>query len=258
MSKRSFARSAVWLMAAIAVCGLSHSFARGADSSPIAASMATFSSREGVSYFALNLKPSASPAAAAGDVVVLFNTSAGQTGDYRVKGIEALKSLLAALPAGDRVQLMAVDLNAVALTKNFVAPASKEMTDALAALTARSPLGATDVESALNTVAGLFPGEAKSPRAVVYIGDGRSAANLLGTDKFEKLVQKLTDLRIPINSYVIGARVDRQLPGRWRFRPAARWFSTARRCRPPRRAASWPPRPNRPCCGRRPPRGRLR
>ena len=114
-----------------------------ADASSIAASMATFSNREGVSYFALSLKPSESPAAAAArDVVVLFNTSAGQTGDYRAKGIEALKSLLAALPASDHVQLMAVDLNAVPLTKNFVAPASKEMADALAALAARPRLRA--------------------------------------------------------------------------------------------------------------------
>ncbi len=214
MSKRNFAECAVWSMVAIAVCGFSHPLARGADSSPIAASMATFSNPDGTGYFALTLKPTVSPAAAATrEVVVLFNTSAGQTGDYRVKGIEALTRLLATLPTTDRVQLMAVDLNATALTKNFVAPASKEMTDAVVALTARTPLGATDMESALTTVAGIFPSDVKNPRAVVYIGDGRSAANLLGTDKFEKLVQKLADLRIPVNSYVVGARVDRQLPG---------------------------------------------
>ncbi len=214
MWKRNFVRCAVSLLTVIAVCGLTHPCAMAADSGPIAAGMATFAHPEGVTYFALTLKPTeTAPTAGPRDVVILFNTSAGQMGDYRVKGLEALKGLLAGLPANDRVQLMAIDLNAVGLTKNFVAPGSKEMTEAVAALNARVPLGATDMEAALNTVASSLPGEAKSPRAVVYIGDGRSAANLLGTEKFEKLVQKLVDLRIPVSSYIIGAGVDRQLPG---------------------------------------------
>ena len=101
------------------------------------------------------MKPAeTAPAAGPRDVVILFNTSAGQTGDYRAKGIEALKALLAGLPAGDRVQLMAVDLNADPLTAKFVAPQSKEMADALAALDARVPLGATDMEKALSAAAG--------------------------------------------------------------------------------------------------------
>lgn len=82
--------------------------------------------------------------------------------------MEALKGLLAALPATDRVQLMAVDLNPVPLTKNFVAPASKDMADAVAALNARPPLGATDMEVALNAVAGVFPGAAKNPHGRLH------------------------------------------------------------------------------------------
>ena len=108
---------------------------------------------------------------------------------------------------------MAVDLNAVGLTKGFVAPNGKEVADALAALDARVPLGATDMEKALTTAAGSFSGEAKNARAIVYIGDGGSRANLLGTDTFAKLTQKLAELRIPVTSYVVGARVDRLLPG---------------------------------------------
>jgi hypothetical protein len=78
----------------------------------------------------------------------------------------------------------------------------------------RVPLGATDVEKALTTVVGSIAGDAasKNPKAVVCIGDGRSAANLLGTEAFTRLTQKLVASRIPITSYVIGARIDRQLP----------------------------------------------
>ena len=64
---------------------------------------------------------------------------------------------------GDRVQLMAVDLDAIPLSKTFVAPDSKEMADALAALDNRVPLGATDMEAAMNTVAASFKGESRIP-----------------------------------------------------------------------------------------------
>ena len=57
------------------------------------------------------------------------------------KAIDALKGFLAGLTAGDRVRLVAVDLNAIPLTKTFVAPNGKEMAAALAALDARVPLG---------------------------------------------------------------------------------------------------------------------
>ena len=102
---------------------------------------------------------------------------------------------------------MAVDLNAIPLTKTFVAPDSSEMAAALKELDARVPLGATDMERAVLAVAGSFAGESKNQRAVVYIGDGRSAANILGTETFEKLAAQLADARIAVNSYLIGARV---------------------------------------------------
>ena len=117
--------------------------------------MDTFASPDGVNSFALSMKPSVSaPAAGPRDIVVLFNTSASQTGEYRDKAIETLKGFLAGLAAGDRVRLVAVDLNAIPLTKTFVAPNSKEMADALAALDARVPLGATDMAKAIGAVVG--------------------------------------------------------------------------------------------------------
>lgn len=85
MVKRYFGRSAVWLTAAIAVCGFGQSWAMGADAAPLTAGMATFTGPDGVSYFALTLKPGESTTAPARDVVVLFNTSAGQTGDSRTR-----------------------------------------------------------------------------------------------------------------------------------------------------------------------------
>ena len=58
-----------------------------------------------------------------------------------------------------------------------------------------------------------YAGDAKNGRAVLYIGDGRSMANLLGSAPFAKLVDTLVSNRIPVNSYILGERVDVQLPG---------------------------------------------
>jgi tetratricopeptide (TPR) repeat protein len=211
--KRNVVRCVILSQVVIAVCGALHSIAGAAEPSSIPIGLETFSGPEGTEYFVAALKPTGIAAAATPrDVIILVNTSASQVGDYRVKSIEALKATLAALPTDDRVQLMAVDLDAIPLSKNFVAAGSAEMGAALAALDARVPLGATDMEKALRTVATAFPNDGSRPRAVLYIGDGGSRANLLGAASFAKLTGALADLRIPVSSYVVGARVDRQLP----------------------------------------------
>ena len=108
---------------------------------------------------------------------------------------------------------MAVDLNAIPLTKTFVAPSSKEMANALTELDARVPLGVTDMAKALDAVGDSYGGASKNARAAVYIGDGRSTAHLLETAEFEKLAGRLADARIPVSSYAVGLRVDQQLLG---------------------------------------------
>jgi hypothetical protein len=99
------------------------------DSGSIPARMDTFTHPDGANYFALSLEPKGiSPAAKPRDVVVMFNTSASQIGAFRTKSFEALQAILAGLGPQDRVQLVRVDLNAIPLTKSFVAPDSTELT----------------------------------------------------------------------------------------------------------------------------------
>ena len=119
-----------------------------------AARLDTFAKNEKAHYFALSLTPAVALGEAAGnDVVVLVDTSASQTGPFRQKSFAVLQSLLSGLGGNDRVQLFAVDLDPVALTTGFVAPNSADMKKALAALDARVPLGSTDMNLALATVA---------------------------------------------------------------------------------------------------------
>ena len=84
--------------------------------------------KDGDGYFALSLSPTmARPAAKPRDVVILFDTSASQMGQYRDKALAALDTTLAALAPTDRVRLFAVDLNAIPLTEKFVTPTGPEI-----------------------------------------------------------------------------------------------------------------------------------
>ena len=112
---------------------------KGAEPSGEAARLSQYTAPDGVTYFALGLKAASAPQAAGHDLVVLVNTSAGQTGVYREREMAALDTLLADLGPQDRLRLMAFDLKAVELTKGFVVPTSPEMQQALAKLQRRDP-----------------------------------------------------------------------------------------------------------------------
>ncbi len=185
-----------------------------AQSGQEAARLDYFVHPDGTSYFALSLQPpAAAPVAAPHNVVILVSTSASQTGEYRAKSFEALQSVIAGLHAGDRVRLIATDLKAIPLTKGFVAPDGAEWKAAMAALEQRTPLGTNNLEKALTAAAASFGPDAKNPRALVYIGDGSSRANLLSLEKFRQLASTLADEHVPVLSYGVGPRVDRQILG---------------------------------------------
>ncbi len=65
---------------------------------------------DGGSVFALTLKPSAAAAIGPRNVVILVDTAASQTGDYRAKSLATLQSTLSKLDPNDRVKLVAFDL----------------------------------------------------------------------------------------------------------------------------------------------------
>ncbi|HET6879421.1 MAG TPA: VWA domain-containing protein [Pirellulales bacterium] len=167
-------------------------------------------------YFALSLSPNvAQPETSAHDLVVLFDTSASQAGDYRARALEALAGFLEALPPNDRVDLWAVDVNAVRLTNDFVAPQSPELNAALAQLERRVPLGSTDMDAAINAIITSFNGPpvAGRARAAVYLGDGLSSSHLVTADRLRQFAERCTSGKIPVTCYAIGPRLDGQLMG---------------------------------------------
>ncbi len=187
--------------------------ARGAEPKGPSAELATCAAEDGQSYYALSVMPPAAVAQQSqpSDIVILFDTSASQTGVYQDTAFAALESCLAKLDPKDRVQLLAADLEARPITKGFLAAGSSELKAALQALRKETPLGSTDMENVLRTAASKFDKGRPEGRVIFYIGDGVSSANLLGTDSFHSLVSDLATAHIPVSSYAIGPQTDGRL-----------------------------------------------
>lgn len=170
---------------------------------------------DGESFFAMVVKPKVERIDdRPHDVVVLMDTSASQVGLHREKALATVEHLMDALSPTDQVHLMAADLKAVSMSEGFVPPRSPEMRKAMEKLTKRTPLGATDMENILYTAAGAFAGrESDNPRAMLYIGDAMSRANLLPPKKIRKLVDRLVEQRIPFTGYALGPQWDAHLLG---------------------------------------------
>ncbi|HTU25255.1 MAG TPA: hypothetical protein VMF30_07655, partial [Pirellulales bacterium] len=178
----------------------------------VPATLDTYVQPDGSGFFALVLPAETNLANTPGhDVVVLFDTSASQIGEARSRGLKALDTLLAGCEATDRVALMAVDVTALPLTTGFVAPGSSDLKAAVEKLHRRVPLGATDLPLALERAAAAFSDGDANGKAVVYIGDGVSGAQLLTPPSFARLSERLVEQHVPVTSYGLGPKVDDQL-----------------------------------------------
>lgn len=172
------------------------------------AQMQLYTTDAGETYFALSLVPNETlPAPSASDVVFIVDTSASQTGRYRDDAILAVETVIGGLDATDRVKIVAADVSVVELMSDFAAPNSPELEAGLAKLHARTPLGATDLPLALETVAAEFTTE-KNARTIIYVGDGLSKANLVSVEDFADTIKHLVEERVSVLSFAIGPNRD--------------------------------------------------
>jgi hypothetical protein len=164
------------------------------------------------SHFALSITPNIElPTPQGHEVVVLFDTSASQTGAFRSKAIDTLKQFFANLKTRTEVKLFAVDLAAVPLTDKFVAADSEVIGKAMETLKRLAPLGATDVVAAFETAAQSFDVKSNKERSVVYIGDGQSGAHFVDSETLKQLIKPLVERHIAVTSYAVGPRIDSSL-----------------------------------------------
>ena len=172
-----------------------------------------FESALQTNYCALILPPPPRPAAAPvpHDVLLIVDTSASQCGVYRRRALQLVRLMTRNLAAGDRIQLVAVDVAATSLTGLFVEPKSPELEAAFAKLDDRVPLGSTNLEAALQL--GLLDAAASRARSILYVGDGLSTAKLIESAVMTQLLLELRQTRIPVNSFAVGPRTDLILLG---------------------------------------------
>ena len=159
-------------------------------------------------YFAMSVKAQLSELSRASDVVICVDTSASQNGPYKRDSIAVVKQILHSLSADDRVKIMAVDIDPVALTKDFVAVTGDDVNSAMEKLDKRVPLGTTDLDTMLNQVATLFPNQSQRNKNVIYVGDGISTDNLMMTTAFKTVVDKLVKNQVSVSSFAIGPETD--------------------------------------------------
>ena len=143
----------------------------------------TYTSRAGDRLFAWQVKPTlpAGPAAPR-DLVVVVDTSASQAGASLDRSRQVISALLKDVSADDRVDIWTVNIDNPAATRSLT-NGLKPGTDA-ALQTAVATLadaeygaGAVDLPAALQRIAAQFPNKAGRTQAILYLGDGESAAS---------------------------------------------------------------------------------
>ncbi|MFM8952918.1 MAG: VWA domain-containing protein, partial [Planctomycetaceae bacterium] len=140
------------------------------------------------------------------DILVLVDTSASQAGTHRQRQLEAVQGLLAAARARDRVRIAAVDVGCEPLAPEFAAARSEATAAAIRGLQSRTPLGSTDLTTALETAAGLFPAGSR-PKAVVYVGDGPGFAGV-DAQEFARVLDLLRSEHVIVSALGIGPQVN--------------------------------------------------
>ena len=171
-----------------------------------AARLVTYKTPSGETFFALSLQTKRTAPVQPTDVVVLFDTSASQTGRFRSSALETLEQLLVELSPQDRIRLMAIDIDAVALTDGFASRDSREINRALSKLRRRAPLGSTDMGVAMDAIVASFKQQAGRRRAAIYIGDGQSKSNVLDQHELSEHIRQLVESRIPFTGCAIGVQ----------------------------------------------------
>lgn len=189
---------------------LSAAGACGSAAEP-AAYVRSFQAPNGETYYAVSLTADGPETpATAHHHVVLVDTSASQVGEYRRQALEVLDSLLASLPAVDRVSVMALDVGVAPLTTGFQTPADAR-THVKTALQQRFPAGATNLLAGLQAAQTQLP--ADQDASIIYLGDGMSTAHLVATAELTQLIDDLRARQIPVHSLAVGPNQDVKLLG---------------------------------------------
>jgi hypothetical protein len=172
-----------------------------------------YSPSQGDAYFALGVRADRAllPLGEVRTHALLVDTSASQFGVYRRRSMEVVRGYLAALGDADRVRLYAVDVKAEPMMSALASPKSEACAGGIEALANRVPLGATNQLACLRAVLSELP--ADQPAAIVYIGDGMSAARLAPPAEVGELAAEMRGRRVAVHSFAVGPQTDLEMLG---------------------------------------------
>lgn len=180
---------------------------------PAYSGMMHYQSPEDESYDVLILPALQRPASVTSrDHVLIIDTSASQTGEFRTRSLSIINEICRDLPPTDRLNVLASDIGCESMTGGWVTVGSPQLQAGLASLADRLPLGASDLGLACATAIKSFDGNQPN-RSLVYIGDGFSSAKLIPVVNMATLTTELRQHQIPFNSLAIGPRTDLMLLG---------------------------------------------
>lgn len=142
--------------------------------------------------------------------VILVDTSASQVGQHRDHGLAVLDAMLGALPASDRVQVFAYDVEPVALTRGFVSPETARNVSG-DKLSRRVPAGAGNMLDAIKAASSTIDGI--DAAAITVIGDGMSVAKLMQPKDLDASLSALRANGVAVHAYGVGSNIDVQVLG---------------------------------------------
>lgn len=171
-------------------------------------------------HFAASILPSANDqllsevAKPAADIVVVVDTSASQSGEFRRESFAAAKQVIKSLRSSDRVQIFAADVAATPLSSGLSSPGDSAVEQALNRLNDRLPLGHTNMISIIESVRGaLVATPPNHTRSIVYIGDATSVEGMANEARFAAMVDALRADHVSVHSVAVGPTTNLEMMG---------------------------------------------
>jgi hypothetical protein len=196
-----------WLVPALLWASLLATKGLAAGSAEVTAVMASHRDTSDPAVTAIGLQATGIvEETAATRVCLLIDTSASQAGPFLKQALAATEGFLAQTRPIDQVLLGAIDVTFVPAGDHFDAASSPVVEESLADLSARTPLGNTNLLGGLETVIETISADS-SPAAIVYIGDGPGLTGILPAD-FAATQARLRQHRISFSAITVGPQVN--------------------------------------------------
>jgi len=169
----------------------------------------TYEKKDGGLLFAVKVQPKLDAIAAIPtDYAILVDTTASQAGPYYFLEKTALKAFLERFGKDDRVAIWDVNVKPKDLTGGFVDSKSDKAKDAVKQVEQTVTMGAADLKTALDKVVNSFENRATRRQVILYVGDGMSTINHIGSAERQQIANGMVERKIGFFPLPVGPALD--------------------------------------------------